>query len=225
MAQKSLDGLPNMGGTTLRAIGAAATKLGDCLDSLLTDDVTIPDPQYRDFSQASAEAKADAITRKEPSYFFLDDLSANGIRQAIFQNKAVILELQVGVEWWTDVNGNLSWDPNKILPLRPPKKKVSNHFLLFGAYEPDPSGKTRFWNVNSFGNVWAEKGFAYFLDDYLPFIAGGIAIVDIPPSVQQVLAHPDIPQTSKPAIIQQILQDLKLVVGFIGQEFGLQKGR
>lgn len=225
MAEKSLDGLPNDSGTTLRAIGAAATKLGSCLDSLLMDDITLPDPQFRDFSQASAAAKTDALTRKEPSYFFLDDLSMNGIRQAVYQNKAVILELKVGTEWWTDANGKLAWDPTKILPLRPPAKVVSAHYVVVGAYEPDPSGKTRVWLINSFGQSWAQNGFAYFLDDYLPYIVGGVAIVDVPPSVQQVLAHPEIPQTSKPAIIQQILQDLKLVVGFIGQEIGLQKGR
>jgi hypothetical protein len=220
MAEKSLDGLPNNSGTTLRAIGMAATKLGICLDSLLTDDIALPDPQYRDFSQASAQAKADALTRKEPSYFFLDDLSVSGLKQAIYQNKAVILEMKVGAEWWTTLNGQISWDPKDILPLRPPASVVSAHYVMVGAYEPDPSGKTRFWLINSFGQSWAQNGFAYFLDDYLPYILGGVVIVDVPTSVQQVLAHPDIPQTSKPALVQQILQDLKIALGLVSQEIG-----
>jgi hypothetical protein len=224
MAEKSLDGFPNQAGTTIRAIGKAATKLGICLDSLVTNDVTLPDPQYRDFTQASAPAKADALTRIEPSYFFLDDLSINGVKQAIYQNKAVILELKVGQEWWTAPNGTGSWEYEDILPLRPPAQVVSSHFMLFGAYEPDPSGKTRLWGVNSWSGDWGQNGFGYFLDDYAPFITGGIALVEISPEVKQTLVKPlPPPQNIQPT--QQNVTILQKLVNLYTQVVNLIKGR
>ncbi|MGH2639899.1 MAG: hypothetical protein ACRDF4_11580 [Rhabdochlamydiaceae bacterium] len=207
MAEKSLDGLPTIEGTTLRGIGQAITKLGICLNTLLDADTNLPDTTYQDLTQASTEAKTDALTRIEPSYFFLDDLSWGGIQQAIYQNKAVILELKVGSEWWTSKTGTNSWAATDILPLRPPASTVSGHFIMAGAYDQD-----NIWLLNSWSQQWAQNGFANLQKDYLPDIIGGLAVVDIPKSVKTALSNKQVD------LADQILEDMKQVLSLISKE-------
>lgn len=197
MAEKSIDTVnPPEDGTTLRTIGAAAKNLGVCSDSLVVDDISLPASEYADLSKASDEAKTNAGEHKEDSYFFLDDLSFEGIKQAIFQNGAVIIAMQVGNEWWTP-----SWNAADILPLKPPAEVVSGHFIVAGAYEAD-----KIWVINSWSDKWGDKGFAYFGADYVPHIMNGLALKTIPRSVQTALKAGQI------AIAQEILADLKLIL-------------
>jgi hypothetical protein len=169
------------------------------------------------WSDASEEARQDALTRILGTPFMLTDLSIDGIHQACFENQAVILEVQVGTEWYTAENGDESWDPALILPIRPPQKVIDSHFVLVGAYD-EPNDRT--WLCNSWSQQWGQNGFGYFGSNYAPFIKGGIAFKQIPASVAQVLNTPAIEAPQKQTIIQSILQDLEQVLGLMSKEVG-----
>lgn len=212
MAEKSLDGLPNEDGTTIQAIGKAAKNLGVCLDTLVTNDVTLPSSQYQDISQASPAAKQDALTRAEWNYFLLNDLSFSGIKAAIYANKAIILQLTIGNEWWTDLNGNISWAAKDILPVRPPTSPVSDHFIVLGSYD------SLIHFINHWSQAWGNNGFGSFGENYLPFIRAGLAIKKVPPEIKQTLPQPTPP--AEKTIIQQILSKLSQVLILMRQRLG-----
>lgn len=87
---KTLDGLPDKEGTTLAALMHSWYLKGIPLNKFFPSDETLPLIVSKDVSLITPEAYADAATRKIKSYAFLDDLSEQGLRQAIYQNKVVI---------------------------------------------------------------------------------------------------------------------------------------
>jgi hypothetical protein len=216
--EKTVDGYPNDDGTTITAIGIAGPK-GSCLNALFPDDGdTTLNPmgeKNAPWSDATPQAIADAITRALGTPFLLDDLSIDGIHQACFENAAVILELQLGKEWYTSVSGEETWDAAEILPIRPPATVIDSHFVLVAPYD-EPNDRT--WFINSSSPRWAQNGFAYFGADYAPFIKSGIAFKQIPPSVSAVLQNPTVPTETKPALIQQIITDIEAAVALIQKE-------
>lgn len=212
MAEKTLDGVPHEDGTTIQAIGAGAKNLGVCLDALVMDDITLPTSQYQDIFQASPEAKQDALTRSGWNYFLLNDLSFNGIKRAIYDNKAIILQLTIGSEWWTDLNGNVSWAAKDVLPVRPPKSPVSDHFVVLGSYD------SLIHFINHWSQAWGNNGFGSFGENYLPFVRAGLAIKKVPPEIKQTLPPP-IPPAEK-TILQQILVKLAQVLILMKRQLG-----
>jgi hypothetical protein len=208
--EKTVDGVPNEDGTVITAIGKAGNNVGSCLQGLFPND-TATATDATPFSQASAQAKADALTRVLGTPFLLDDLSIEGIHQACYQNGGVILEVEVGNEWWTDESGATSWAPSVTCPVLPPKTVVDNHFILVAPYD-EPNDRT--WFINSWSKEWGQNGFGYFNSNYAPFIKAGIAFKQIPPSVHQALTANQI------SLAQQILQDLEQVLNLMGKEIG-----
>ena len=137
----------------------AGNTVGSCLNTLFPDDGTletfVSNPL---FSTATPEALADGKTRSLGVPFLLDDLSFEGIAQAAFQNGGVILEVEVGEEWWTAPDGTVTWDPTKILPIRPPASVIDGHFI---AVAPFDKTNDRLWFLNSWSKEWAQSGWGY----------------------------------------------------------------
>jgi len=208
--EKTVDGVPDQDGTTISAIGKAGAEVGACLATLFPED-TAATTDTTPYSAASEQAKIDALARIGGTPFLLDDLSIEGIHQAVYQNSAVILEVQVGDEWWTAVNGETSWAAADVLPLRTPKTVIDAHYILVGAYD---EATDRTWFVNSWSNEWGQNGFGYFGSNYAPFIKGGIAFKKVPASVQEAL------YTKNYSLAQQILMDISEALGLIKQEIG-----
>jgi hypothetical protein len=208
--EKTVDGVPDQDGTTISAIGKAGAEVGCCLINLFPED-TATTTDTTPYSAASEQAKIDALARIGGTPFLLDDLSIEGIHQAVYQNSAVILEVQVGDEWWTTANGETSWAAAAVLPIRPPKTVIDAHYILVGAYDETTD---RTWFVNSWSNEWGQNGFGYFASNYAPFIKGGIAFKKVPASVQEAL------YTKNYSLAQQILMDISEALGLIKQELG-----
>lgn len=217
--EKTVDGYPGDDGTTISAIGTAGNTTGSCLETLFPDDgnaaLNPTGEKISPWSDATPQAIADAVTRILGTPFLLDDLSIDGIHQACFENNAVILEVQLGKEWYTAPNGEESWDPADILPIRPPAEVIDSHFILVAPYD-EPNDRT--WFINSSSPQWAQNGFGYFGSNYAPFIKSGIAFKRIPPSVTAVLQNPAVPAENKVPLIQQIITDIEAAVALIQKE-------
>ena len=215
--EKTVDGVPDAAGTTIAAIGQAAQSAGSCLDTLFQDDGTSPDdlngtPSL--YSAATPEAIQDAFARAGWLSLFLNDLSWNGLQAAISKYKTVLVEAEVGEEWWTNAEGKESWAAADVLPIRPPKTVIDSHFFVLGG-EYD-SEKINF--ANSWSTEWGENGFGYFQENYLPFIKNAIVLFKAPPSIQTIVNHPTLPQAEKNSLIQQILDDIEQAVALISKE-------
>lgn len=215
--EKTVDGVPNEEGTLITALGKAAQYVGSCLLPLFPDDGnTASDPAGTStpYSQASAQAIQDAATRAGWIPLMLKDLSWNGLQAAIAKYKCVIVEAQVGNEWWTAPNGTTSWAEADILPIRPPAEIVDGHFFVLGGKYDENS----IWFANSWSNEWGHNGFGYFGPDYIPFVKNAVVLYKAPPSVQTVVNHPTLTQQEKKSIIQTILNDIEQAVNLIKQE-------
>jgi hypothetical protein len=217
--EKTVDGYPHDDGTTISAIGLAGSRVASCLKTLFPDDgdpaLNPTGEKISPWADATPQAITDAVTRLLGSPFLLDDLSIEGIHQACFENSAVILELQLGNEWYTSTSGEETWDAAEILPIRPPAKVIDSHFVLVAPYD-EPNDRT--WFINSSSPQWAQNGFGYFGWNYAPFIKSGIAFKAIPPSVSAVIQNPAVPPETKPALIQQILTDIEAAIALIQKE-------
>ena len=218
--EKTKDGVPDSDGTTIAAIGTAAQNEGTCLDSLFPDDGVLSAPSEgvrpTPFSAATPQAIQDALTRAGLVPLFLTDLSWNGLQTAIARYKAVILEAQVGDEWYTAPDGQTSWAAADVLPIRPPKTVIDAHFFVAGGkYDAND-----IWFANSWSAEWGENGFGWFQQNYLPYIKNAIVLYKAPPSVQTIANHPTLTQPEKNSLIQQIIDDIEQAVGLISQEIG-----
>jgi hypothetical protein len=169
MGQKSKDGVPTVAGTTIRGMGSAAIHVGVCNDSLVSDDITLPYQAYGDISFASPQAIAQGLSDHQGTYLFIDVSSMQSIKQAMQLNNGVILEVEVGKEWYTAPSGVESWNEADILPLRTPRQIISGHFIYCNAYD-----ENCIYFINSWSNEWGRNGFGYFSSDYIPFVTHGI---------------------------------------------------
>ena len=220
--EKTVDGYPTQDGTTISAVGRAGNNAGSCLKTLFPDDGdTVLNPtgeKISSFSEATPQAISDAMLRELGTPFLLDDLSIEGIHQACFENAAVILEVELGKEWYTAPSGSESWDAAEILPIRPPASVIDSHFIFGRPVQTDLNDRTWFINslvpkVGSTGN-----GFGYFGSNYAPFVKAGVAFKKIPPSIAAVLQNPAVPAESKPQLIQQILTDIEAAIALFRKE-------
>lgn len=215
--EKTVDGLPTEEGTTIAAVGEAVKDAGICLQDLFPDDGNITtDPQGNQtpYSDASTQAIQDAAARAGWLSLHLTDLSWAGLQAAVAKYKCVLVEAEVGNEWWTAPNGTNSWAEADILPIRPPAKVVDGHFFVLGG-KYDASS---IWFANSWSTEWGHNGFGYLGSDYVPFIKNAIVFYKAPPSVQTIVNHPTLTQQQKNSIIQQIITDMEEAVSLIKKE-------
>ena len=91
---KQIDGLPIERGTDMRSIMKALRSKGICDYYLLPNDYTITVEQYTSPSNITPEMENNAKPRIIGSYAFIDWPSLNELKQAIYQNKAVLLTLR-----------------------------------------------------------------------------------------------------------------------------------
>jgi hypothetical protein len=219
--EKTVDGVPNDAGTTINALGKAAQSAGSSLDTLFPDDGSpiLPGGQPSNgtptlYSVATIQAIQDALTRAGWLSLFLTDLSWAGLQSAISKYKVVIVEAQVGAEWYEGPDGKASWAADDVLPIRPPAKVIDSHFFALGG-KFDPSD---IWFANSWSAEWGQNGFGYFQENYVPFIKNAIVLYKMPPSVQTIVNHPTLSQPEKNSLIQQILNDIESALSLIKQE-------
>jgi hypothetical protein len=175
---KKEDGVPDQDGTYYRQAFKEAQTYGVADNAQFPNDVALPLADYKDASLIPKSAYDVAKDRKIKSYVMLTDLSFAAIKQAIYQNKLVLLGVKLGQEWWTATNGITSWLPADILPLRPPASIVSGHAVLAYGYD-----EKYIYIRNSWSTDWGQNGTGYFGIEYNPFIQEAWTFMDLAPEV------------------------------------------
>lgn len=220
--EKFIDGTGiNTVGTTIQAVAKAFQTWGIALESLFpSTDTTLPNNVYGDYNQMSAAAKADAATRAQAgfSYFFVGKApTLQNLKDWIAEYGFVLLEVEVGDEWYTSPAGVTSWANADVNPLRPPKTVISGHFILATTFD-----EATISGPNSWSEQWGDKGWFHMQANYMPFVTNGLVFQKIPPSVKQALTVPASQQltTDQVSVAERILDDLSQLLGIMEGEVG-----
>ena len=203
---KMVDGYPiNLDtGTDTNAIMKVATSIGICDSSLMNDDITLPFDVYSSPSALTQEQKDNAQPRVVDKYAFQKNPSMLDIKKAIYQNKVVIMTLRLGEEFWTDKNGNGSWQEKDILPLRVPKQVVSAHFVTAWGYD-----EKYIYFRNSWSKDWGRSGDGYFGIEYIPYVAEIATAVDLSDGYVKKLVMQRTILQKLVILYQQLLKQIK----------------
>lgn len=180
---KCLDGIPGEG-TFPRITGKILKNYGCATESTIPNDTTLDHEVYvyqRNFDNIPKAALNEAPKYKIDGYAFSDSTEF-GIKQAISyakeKSQGVVMLMRVGDTMWTDVNGNVTWDKNKILPLRPPKQVTSGHEVYPYGYDYK-NGRLAIYFLNSWSKDWADNGKGWFyFDEWHDFIVEIMTSVD-----------------------------------------------
>lgn len=174
---KCTDGIASEGtyGATVSSVGK---KYGIPLAKYCPNDTNLDHESFvynRKLSNIPKEAWDDAATRKDLIEYYTEPATEEGLKKAILFAKekggAVVGIRLIGNTYWTDANGNYTWDPAKILPIRIPKSFPYGHAEMLNAYDLEP-GTNRLcirW-IGSWSDGWADKGKAWeYADVWLPY--------------------------------------------------------
>lgn len=156
---KLIDGFPVDAGTDMRSIFRALQNTGDCDEALLPDTLDATIQEYTDPRALTDAERYNAYQNDIGNYAFIDNPTWDQLRQAIYQNKAVLCLLGIGDGWWKP-----SWNEPDILPLKM-GNNVGNHFVVLHSYD-----EKYVYFRNSWSAAWGRNGDGYFDISYLPHI-------------------------------------------------------
>lgn len=154
---KQFDGFAFSDGTDMASIFKSLSSTGDCAISLLPNDLGTTLQQYSKITNVTTAMISDGVHSRITNYAYTNNPTFAQIKQAIFQNKAVIALVDIGDGWWLP-------DWGHVTPLRL-GNKVGHHFIILWGYD-----QTRIWFRSSWSNLWALNGDNYFLQDYVPHV-------------------------------------------------------
>lgn len=166
----------DLGGTDMKTIFQTLQNFGDCHESLLPNVLAPSMAEYTDPSTLTSEQENDAYPHGITSYAFTDNPSWEQLRQAIYQNKAVIALVDIGDGWW--VNG---WSEAMTCPLKY-GYPAGKHFIVLWGYD-----EKYIYFRNSWGTQWGKNGDGYFDRSYLSHILSIGTAIDGPSIKQQVI--------------------------------------
>lgn len=198
---KSFDGIDPSLGTEIRAIMKSLANSGAADFFPLGNDVDLSLNQYTHPTTITAEMRQMALPRLIDKYAFDGVPTWDSLKRAIYLNRAVIMRIEVGEEFWTAPSGLSSWKESDILPLRSPKKVVSGHFVVAHGYDDQ-----YVYFANSFSDTWGRKGHGYFTKEYMPHITHFMTAVDVPDTVLPLLLQ-------QKSMLQKIVELLKAKLG------------
>ena len=207
---KLVDGLPaTQWGTTIQALAKEMVAYGIALEAAFPDDVSLGSQDYGNYSLMSDQVRQDALTRATgEQYFFLGrNPSMDTVKEAIFGHGDVILEVQLGKEWYTAANGKTSWSASDILPLRPPATVLDGHFIYVPCYDQDG-----LYGPNSWSKAWGNKGWFWMQENYVPYIVDGVVFSKVPTSANVALTAQQF------SLATQILNDIRSVLLMMQKE-------
>lgn len=170
---KTFDGYALEDGTDMRSIFKSLKNAGALKFDELGNDADLTLKKYADKNVITKQMREHAFPFGIENYAFLDNITFENLKAAIYSKKAVILLMRIGPSWWTDKKGNRSWKEKDLMPLRPLTEITSGHFVVAHSYDKD-----YIYFANSWSSDWGRKGHGYFGRDYMPFINGAGTAVD-----------------------------------------------
>lgn len=192
-------GVPPQEGTFGRAIMQALQKYGVPLESLHPNDNTLSIADFADPAKISQQAIVDALSRRIGAYAQITDLSMAGLKQAIYQNKCVIVLKSP----WTPA----SWWPNP---------SNTGHFFILDGYDVST---LRF--SNSFGADWHDQGSGRLTaEDVATLKEAWVAWEPTPPAPapQPIPQPPQLPPNPSVPQVKNWLQRLLVWLGIVKAE-------
>jgi len=170
--------LNNDEGSSPRSALKAALKYGVCKESVFPTNV---DVSYEDFMKQNIPAVAfnDALNYRIGGYISIPT-DPSFIAYALDKYKLLYVRMLLGKEWYTDIKGNITWDKNKILPLRSPVQAISGHAVLLSGYEIK-EGKFKWKGRNSWSRLWADNGNFFGFEPYMPTECWAVTLESITP--------------------------------------------
>lgn len=171
-------GIPLDGGRRPRTVAKIALQYGCCTNASLPNNVNLPIAEYRDVTQITQAAYAEAARYRIPGYVQINADPAS-IRQGILLYGAVSGLFSIGDEFWLP-----SWADSDIDPLRTPQVIVSGHELVLKGWADSTMNILR----NHWSSAWANLGEAkYDQGKWAPYISEAWAIAQIPQDTQDFL--------------------------------------
>lgn len=186
---KSKDGVPGDSGTYPRLVAKILKTYGVCTELTFPNDTTLPFEEYVDVSKIPQAAYDEAKPYAIDGYSFVNAQDLNELKRAIIYSgenlQDIVMLVDVGKEWYTRADGQISWLASDILPLRPPVQVISGHEIYPTHFEKDPAnGKTKIWHINSWSADWGDHGKGWFYyEDYALHIKEVMVAIDIPANV------------------------------------------
>lgn len=178
---KCIDGLPGEG-TFYRLGVKILQQYGICTEATMPNDTLLDHETYvfnRKLENIPQIAFDEAAKNKINSYARVG-LFEDEIKHAIMTCKGVLLGVQVGKEWFTDLGGNTTWLAKDILPLRSPTNGIIGGHAIYVYGWDTVNGRTRFFFRNSWSKDWGLMGDGNFLwDEYLSYTECW-SIIDLP---------------------------------------------
>lgn len=203
---KSADGIPHIDGTHYRVGLKQAQRYGVCGEPFFPNNTDLDRETYNNAKLIDSNAFEDAEYRKIKSYVKVDDTSFYSLKQAIYQNKVVLLAIGVGDQnTYTDRFGNVSWKERDVLPLRPYEKRTSGHAIIGIGYDKD-----YIYFQNSWGTTWGQYGVGYFGKNYIKHVEEAWTIIDLPNDVIKKLKEAQLSLIDKlKLLIADLMEKIK----------------
>jgi len=169
----------------IRIIGVSRAKFCPNDRNMSVDDFCYG----RDINNIPKEAIEDAKNYRSKADFTVPN-TEDGIMQAINyakdNNGGVMILRRVGDTYWKDVNGNSTWQKEKILPIRVPKVISSGHEEMLYGYDIEPvTNRLRIYWLNHWSKEWADNGRAWeYYDVWKKYINELRVVVGEMPMIQ-----------------------------------------
>lgn len=151
----------------------AAMTFGICEEEYFPNDTSLPIEEYEDINLIPPAAYQNAILHKIGAPKYLTDTSITGILTSIEQTKGVaIIGMEISPRWYTDADGNVTWDPTKLLPLFPGTNGEGHCVCIYTAnLDTNTLGIQ-----NSWGKGWANAGTGFFAPADLSYVYEAVII-------------------------------------------------
>lgn len=153
-------------GRSIDKVLAVAEEFGIPEEEYFPEDDSLTAAQYEDPSKIPQAAYDNAKLHKVGSHGYLTDLSIPGIYAAVVAHDIVIIGMDISTAWWSDTAGDVTWDADKIMPLRPGYNGDRHCVDIYAANTGQSLGAImNWWSIN-----WGIKGTGFFETNDLPYI-------------------------------------------------------
>ena len=140
-------------------------KYGVATDAVLPNDTTLSYDAYtfnRSIQNIPQAAFTDADKHRIPGYVQVGDyangVTADQLYQALQREPdGIVIQIALGAEWYTDAQGNTTWQGSKLIPIRKVVSAIDDHDItLIGMETEAGTGRIKCFFRNHWSKAWAS---------------------------------------------------------------------